>query len=620
MVDPLLMASGPAIASAAPSPGSEASSTAGDRLHALIARRGEPVLASEAVAWVLGIEACPRDVAGRLVDAIVDGDPRLRWNPDGAVVVRTPTAIAIPSVHEATLCIVDLETTGGSPGTSRITEIGAVRVRGLQVVDTFSTLVNPERPIPPHITAITGIDDTMVRCAPSIEDALRRFIEFAGSDVLVAHNAPFDLRFLNYERRRLMGDYFPNPWLDTLVLARRLLGSSVQRHDLATLAHWADAATAPCHRALADAQATAAVLARLIDLMGDGTDTRLDHAIAMGQPGGPKMAHKVALAEDLPAVIGVYLMRDVHGRVVRVGSASNIRRRVRGYFSAAKDQGGLLNRAIEAVDRVDYEVTGSEFEADLRAHRLIAELTPTCNRPIVGARSRRYVRLSEGDGDVRVTAVARASRTGECYGPLGAERSARLASEALQVLLPLAQGSGESPTLACRRVLGDDPIAAAEEMALLIERAARAGILDGGAHAEAIEALVGVVTEMASLARARGARCVLVEPGVRTDEVVAFAVRDGRVVARVEVHARGEAGAAHRIMAALGAPMVDRLIPAASLEEITLVRRRVDSRVGHPALIPAPTRTGALMDALRRARAAVLSGSTECGRDIVAAA
>jgi excinuclease UvrABC nuclease subunit len=185
----------------------------------------------------------------------------------------------------------------------------------------------------------------------------------------------------------------------------------------------------------------------------------------------------VALAEDLPSAVGVYVMRDEHGRALRVGSAGNIRRRVRGYFTSAKRQGRLMLRALESVDRVDHEVTGSEFEADLRAHRLVTDLAPTCNRPVAGTTSRRYLRLSVSDAGVRISAVARASRAGEHFGPLGAERSARMASEALQVLLPVAADGGVAPADACRRVLGDDPIVAAEELALLVDRAARAGAL-----------------------------------------------------------------------------------------------------------------------------------------------
>lgn len=269
-------------------PGSEGAHTAGDRVRDLITREGRPVSAAEVVGFALGITGCPDAVARRLAGDIVDGDSRLSW--DGDLIADAGGAPHDVPLRAASFCIVDLETTGGAPGTSGITEIGAVRVEGLRVTERFSTLVDPERPIPEHITGITGIDDAMVMGQPPIHAALPRFIAFARDDVLVAHNAPFDLRFLNYERLRLRDGYFTQPWLDTLVLSRRLLNGVVPRHDLSTLAGWAGAAVRPVHRALADAEATAHVLVALIGRMADGADTTLDHAMSIGQPGGGRRA------------------------------------------------------------------------------------------------------------------------------------------------------------------------------------------------------------------------------------------------------------------------------------------------------------------------------------------
>ena len=147
------------------------------------------------------------------------------------------------------------------------------------------------------MTELTGIDDAMVAESPDIEDALAAFVDFAGQDVLVAHNAPFDLRFLNYERRRLASRYFTQPWLDTLVLARRLLDGQVPRHDLGTLAGWADTSVRPIHRALPDAEATAEVLVVLLGLLTERGSTRWS-AVAFAGTGGARHAYKLALAES----------------------------------------------------------------------------------------------------------------------------------------------------------------------------------------------------------------------------------------------------------------------------------------------------------------------------------
>ena len=166
--------------------------------------------------------------------------------------------------------IVDLETTGWTPGEARITEIGAVRFAGGRVVGEFSTLINPGQPIPPDIAALTGISDAMVAGAPRIKSVLPGFLAFAGRSVLTAHNAPFDLGFLI----AACGDcglHWPGfPVLDTVTLARQVLGETeVPDCKLSTLATYFGSPTSPCHRALADAKATAAVLHGLIGRLAE---------------------------------------------------------------------------------------------------------------------------------------------------------------------------------------------------------------------------------------------------------------------------------------------------------------------------------------------------------------
>jgi DNA polymerase III subunit epsilon len=121
------------------------------------------------------------------------GGERHRWEAQ-----RTFDELGRP-LRDLTFCVVDLETTGGSAqGGSMITEIGAVKVRGGEVLGEFQTLVNPHTQIPPFIAVLTGITNSMVSAAPSIESVLPAFLEFAAGSVLVAHNAPFDVGFLSW--------------------------------------------------------------------------------------------------------------------------------------------------------------------------------------------------------------------------------------------------------------------------------------------------------------------------------------------------------------------------------------------------------------------------------------
>jgi DNA polymerase-3 subunit epsilon len=173
----------------------------------------------------------------------------------------------IVALADLSLVVVDVETTGWLHEQAEITEIGAVRLTGGQVTGEFSSLVRPRGPIPADITTLTGITDDMVSRAPHPCSALRAFLAFADDSVLVAHNAPFDLAFLTAACADCQIAWPPAAVLDTAVLARLLLGpDDVPDCRLATLAGFFAAKTAPCHRALADAKATADVLAGLLGL------------------------------------------------------------------------------------------------------------------------------------------------------------------------------------------------------------------------------------------------------------------------------------------------------------------------------------------------------------------
>ena len=161
--------------------------------------------------------------------------------------------------------IVDVETTGWQPDEATITEIGAVRISRGQPPAEFAALINPGAPIPPDITALTGITDTMVRHAPAAGAVLPGFLAFARGCVLTAHNAPFDIGFLSASCGRYRIPWPDFPVVDTATLARSVLDETeVEDCKLATLAGYFGTRTRPCHRALADAKATADVLQGLL--------------------------------------------------------------------------------------------------------------------------------------------------------------------------------------------------------------------------------------------------------------------------------------------------------------------------------------------------------------------
>jgi DNA polymerase-3 subunit epsilon len=188
----------------------------------------------------------------------------------------------IGPLADLSLVVVDVETTGWLAEQGEITEVGAVRLTGEQVTGEFSTLVRPRLPIPADITALTGITDEMVRRAPQPAAALRAFLAFASDCVLVAHNAPFDVGFLTAACAACQVTWPPVAVLDTAVMARLLLGQDeVPDCRLATLADYFSAKTAPCHRALPDAKATADVLTGLLLLAAGTRPARPPRLISM---------------------------------------------------------------------------------------------------------------------------------------------------------------------------------------------------------------------------------------------------------------------------------------------------------------------------------------------------
>ncbi len=167
---------------------------------------------------------------------------------------------------ELTYVVVDVETTGTAHGRGdRITEFAAVVLRGGTVRDSYSTLVNPERPIPRYITQLTGISSAMVQDAPRFRDVsadVRRLLE--EPHVFVAHNAPFDWGFVRMEMERAGEPPPENARLCTVRLARRLLAHLPRRSLDHVTAHYGIAVESR-HRAMGDAMATARVLSRLLD-------------------------------------------------------------------------------------------------------------------------------------------------------------------------------------------------------------------------------------------------------------------------------------------------------------------------------------------------------------------
>lgn len=345
------------------------------------------------------------------------------------------------SLSEVTFACVDLETTGGAPPESRITEIGAVRYTGGEREATFQTLVDPGVPIPRFVSHLTGIDDLMVREAPPIEAVLPSLVEFLRGTVFVAHNAGFDHRFLNHDLERLGYDPVPGPPVCTARLARRVLTvDDVPNVRLATLAQFFRTAARPTHRALDDAEACAEVLHGLLDLggrLGILTLTDLREAV---RAKGRRHLGKVRLADGMPSVPGVYVFRRPStdagpGEVLYVGKSKDIRARVRSYFYG--DDRRRIDAMLAEAGAVEPYPCGSEVEALVLEARLIRRHSPRYNRRGKAWRRYAYLKLDLAEAWPRLKVVRKVTGRGTYLGPFRSSGAARQAKDALEEAFPI---------------------------------------------------------------------------------------------------------------------------------------------------------------------------------------
>lgn len=331
-------------------------------------------------------------------------------------------------LSDVTFVVVDLETTGGRSGADAITEIGAVKVRGGEVIGEFGTLLDPGMPIPSAVSAITGITDAMVTGAPGASSVLPSFLEFAAGSVLVAHNASFDVGFLRAGCERLDLTWPRPSVVCTLKLARRVLPrDETPNHKLGTLAHVFGARTQPVHRALDDARATVDVLHALLERAGPlgvhSLEELLDHLPDVST----KQRHKRGLADGLPHSPGVYLFRGPNEEVLYVGTAGDLRRRVRQYFTAGERR-ARIREMVALAERVDHVTCAHPLEAEVRELRLLGAHQPRYNRRSKFPRRAWWVVLTD-EAFPRLSVV----RTPRPHA-LGPFRSRRAAAEAVDTL------------------------------------------------------------------------------------------------------------------------------------------------------------------------------------------
>jgi len=483
---------------------------AADRLVELVHARRGAVSPEDAARVLFALERAPVTLAHSLLADVVDGDSRLAWR--GTRVGLADDGVVETLIEEAEIVVFDLETTGLSARRDRICEIGAVRVKALEVADTFETLVKPGVALPPTIARLTGLRDAELRGAPRPELAIRRFLAFAGDAALGAHNARFDVGFVDCAVERLTGRRVAAPVIDTVWLARRLLHRRSERFSLRQLAHFFGTSCEPCHRALPDAVATAEILVALLGLAQERGARTLAEVIELAAPRARRLHARRSLIAGAPTTPGVYLFRDRNDTVLYVGKARDLRARLRSYFAGDR-QRPAVEAALGALARVEWRELGSELEASLEELRLISDLRPPANAR--GGRPQSYLRR-RGDRWVVVSEPTR-------FGPIASKRRAQLAARAL----------GDFD--------GDDLGAALPALRARLPRLARALRFEDAARLrDRIGALEEVAARVAELDRLRLEEVCLLAPAREPAFWRAFFVVGGRVTSRTIP--RGAAG------------------------------------------------------------------------------
>jgi len=273
-------------------------------------------------------------------------------------------------------CIVDIETTGGGSSFHRITEIAIIKHDGVNIVDEFTTLLNPERNIPWNITRLTGITNEMVSDAPKFYEVAKRIVEITENCVFVAHNVSFDYNFIKNEFKQL-GFEFKRHNLCTVKMSRALIPGK-KSYSLGNLCNSLGIEVKERHRASGDAFATAKLFELLFSINKNYIESRIGNSNYAFSGLNASLDRKKI--DSLPEETGVYYLYDIHGRIIYIGKSTNIRQRVLQHLEGkGSSKSSWMRRSIADIS---YELTGSELIALLLEADEIKKLQPFFNRSL----------------------------------------------------------------------------------------------------------------------------------------------------------------------------------------------------------------------------------------------
>lgn len=310
--------------------------------------------------------------------------------------------------------IVDIETTGGNASGSRITEIAIIIHDGTNVIERFETLVNPEKEIPISIFGLTGINNEMVANAPIFDDIAEKVLEMLTDRVFVAHNVNFDYSFVRHQLEQA-GFKWTARKLCT-VRATRKIRPGLGSYSLGNLCNSLDISLENRHRAGGDADATAILFSRLLEWDNEGEIDKMLKITSQDQRLPPNLPP--ADFDQLPEKPGVYYFYNDVKKVIYVGKAINLKKRVASHFSGHKINPQRQN-FLRDIYNISFEVCATELMALLLECSEIKQLWPTYNRALKRFEPKFGLYEYEARNGYKYLAVGKISKFQSCIEHFG---------------------------------------------------------------------------------------------------------------------------------------------------------------------------------------------------------
>jgi DNA polymerase-3 subunit epsilon len=289
--------------------------------------------------------------------------------------------------------VVDLETTGTHPSNNQIIEIGIVQIDHGEITETFQTFLDPGISVPPFITGLTGITDRDLEGAPLFPDVAPKILRYLDNRIFVAHNVGFDYNFLQKQLRKC-DITFEAQKVCTVQLSRKLI-PNLAHHTLDDLARHFHLQIPNRHRALDDALATGKSLLQMVEMLKDMGKTVFSALFELTQPAESKKYKLLKPTIDqIPQKPGIYIMRDRDQQIIYIGKSKCLQKRVRSYFYSNIKKPKKLEKLIETVESIEYQLTGSELSALLLESKKIKEHLPVFNRMIRNFKAYPFLKIS----------------------------------------------------------------------------------------------------------------------------------------------------------------------------------------------------------------------------------